>query len=98
MYPVSKKIGVFFILIYLNSDNLYSLYSLTPLLSLFISSLFLHTSLLIPYPSSLTPLPLPPPSLFISPTYLLIPHPLPSLILPSPSPLIPPVYSLIHLH
>ena len=100
MYPVSKKIGVFFILIYLNSDNLYSLYSLTPLLSLFISSLFPLPSHLIANPLSLLPYPPPPPppSLFISPTYLLIPHPLPSLILPSPSPLIPPVYSLIHLH
>ena len=68
MYPVSKKIGVFFILIYLNSDNLYSLYSLTPLLSLFISSLFPLPSHLIANPLSL--LPHPPPSLFISPIYI----------------------------
>ena len=75
MYPVSKKIGVFFILIYLNSDNLYSLYSLTPLLSLFISSLFLHTSSLIPYPSSLTPLPLPHSSSLLHISSFLTPFP-----------------------
>ena len=42
--------NIFKSVIDLNSDNLHSLYSLTPLLPLFVSSLF-------PLPSSLTPYP-----------------------------------------
>ena len=100
IYTFRKKISEncnFFIniykyLIYLNSDNLHSLYSLT----LFYhfssppSSLTSHPSSLITYPSSLINPPFPPspppPSVLISPTYPLISHPLPLLILPPPSP------------
>ena len=93
--------NIFKSVIDLNSDNLHSLYSLTPLLSLFVSSLFTHTSHLITNPLSLLPHSLPPSpppaplSDFSSPTYPLIPHPLPLLILSPHSPLIPPVYPLI---
>ena len=72
-------------------------YSLTPPPALFVSSLFPHTSPLItnhlhliptPYPPP-PPIPSLPPSLFISPTYILIPFPRPFYLLPNPSSLIP---------
>ena len=88
MYPVSKKIGVFLI-IYLNSDNLYSLYSLTPLLSLFVSSLFPLPSHLIANPLSLLPYPPPPPpSLTLHLSYI-SPHSSPPSLAHSPFPLAP---------